>query len=153
MFLDINNTTDIIKRLNKLENKTNALFGKMSAQHMIEHLALAFTFSNGKNPVTLQYNSEKGQKIKTAVIFNDDEMPIGYKSPMLPKEELLPLKHPDLPTAKKQLIQELLDFFKYFELNPDAKPENPVAGILTFKEWVIFHNKHITHHFRQFGLL
>ena len=72
---------------------------------------------------------------------------------MLPKEELLPLKHPDLPTAKKQLIQELLDFFKYFELNPDAKPENPVAGILTFKEWVIFHNKHITHHFRQFGLL
>jgi len=29
----------------------------------------------------------------------------------------------------------------------------PRLGKLNYKEWIIFHNKHFTHHFKQFELI
>ena len=37
--------------------------------------------------------------------------------------------------------------------NPAAKPVNPTMGELDRHEWVKFHNKHFTHHFKQFDLI
>ena len=41
---------------------------------------------------------------------------------------------------------------KYFEENKDATPINPTMGELNKQEWIIFHNKHFEHHFKQFNL-
>jgi len=153
VLMNIQNKEMLVNQLNQLQPDTKPIFGLMTAQHMIEHLALVVTLSNGKTPVQLQISREKSEKIKSAIIYTEKELPVGFKVPLLPQEELLPLRHIDLQTAIKNLMKELSDFQKYFELNPDAKFEHPVMGELNFKEWVVFHNKHFTHHFKQFGLI
>ncbi|MFI5156737.1 MAG: hypothetical protein ACHQEM_11150, partial [Chitinophagales bacterium] len=77
---------------------------------------------------------------------------IGFRAPMLPPDPV-PLKNQSLEAAKEQLKQELNAFDEYFARDPDAKPTNPTMGPLHFDEWLIFHNKHFTHHFKQFNLL
>jgi len=37
-------------------------------------------------------------------------------------------------------------------MNPDALKLNPTFGELNKAEWEIFHEKHFTHHFKQFGI-
>jgi hypothetical protein len=54
--------------------------------------------------------------------------------------------------AKKELMTQLDDFENYFSLHPNATFIHPRLGHLYYKEWVIVHNKHFTHHFKQFGL-
>ena len=149
--IDINNRQEISEKLNLLRIDTLPLFGKMSAQHMVEHLTFAIMFSNGKLPQKLHYPIDKAELIKTTFIYSDKEMPIGFKAPML-SDDLLELKFPDLKTSISILLSELKSFDKYFVDNKDATPINPTMGELSKQEWTIFHNKHFEHHFKQFNL-
>ena len=143
----------ILKMLNPLKAAALPIFGTMTAQHMVEHLILTVRFSNGKEPQHQHYSREKEAKIKEFVIGTSKEMPIGFKSPVLPAEGLLPLACSSLGSAKDRLRMELKDFDLHFESNPLDKPINPTMGQLNYQEWIIFHNKHFTHHFNQFNLL
>ncbi|MFI5156234.1 MAG: hypothetical protein ACHQEM_08610 [Chitinophagales bacterium] len=58
-----------------------------------------------------------------------------------------------MDAAITQLKIELKNFDQFFKDHPLAKPVNPTMGPLDHKEWIIFHNKHFTHHFKQFNLL
>ncbi|MNR33853.1 hypothetical protein D3C85_1515670 [compost metagenome] len=120
---------------------------------MIEHLIQTIRYSNGTDTISLLYESTKAGQIKTGVIYTDNELPKGFKSPLLPKDGLATLQYVDLQTAINQLRIELEQFDQYFKDNPDAKPVNPLTGELAFEEWLVFHGKHFTHHFKQFGLL
>ena len=151
--IDIMDREMIFKLLAQLQPDSIARFGIMSAQHMIEHLALAVRYGNGREPQELQYRQEKADKIKFYVINTDNEIQAGFKSPTLPLDDLLPLKHLDLGSAIENLRLELKLFDEYFKANPESRPVNPTMGVLTHEEWIIFQNKHITHHFKQFGLL
>jgi hypothetical protein len=77
---------------------------------------------------------------------------VGFRAPMLP-EIPQALSFDSLTTAIDQLRAELNDFDLFFGDHPLAKTVNPVMGPLDHKEWIIFHNKHFTHHFKQFNLL
>jgi hypothetical protein len=151
--IEISHRTHPFDLLEKLLPDTKALFGLMTPQHMVEHLAFAVRFSNGKIPQQLYFPKEKAEKVKMFSIDNDNVLPMGFKNPILPSDTLLPLEHPNLQSAIESLNAELTDFDFYFKSNPDSKPVNPVMGELTQQEWTIFHNKHFTHHFKQFGLL
>ncbi len=150
--INIQDRNTVFYTLKKLESNTPALFGKMNAQHMIEHLMLALSFSNGTSPQFLMVDERIAKMIKHHTINTTKEMSIGFKAPML-GDDVLPLFHPNLEIAVEHLKKELNDFDLYFKLNPDSKPISPVVGELNQKEWIIFHNKHFTHHFKQFGLL
>jgi len=150
--IDIHNRIDIRSKLNQLCTDTAPLFGKMSPQHMVEHLSFALMFSNGSWPQTCYYPERIAQRIKASVIDSDKELPVGFKAPMLDEDPSV-LTNPDLKTAIVMLFTELELFDTYFTHHKDATPTNPTMGALNYSEWVVFHNKHFHHHFKQFGLV
>ena len=150
--LDIYNKQDLIDRLNNLKVDSQPVFGKMSAQHMIEHLAVTFMISNGKAPQKLYTPLEKVDRFKAAFFHPENEFPMGIKAPVLP-DEVVPLRYPDLPTAIQKFWKEFNAFEAFYAENPNAKPMHPVIAELSKEEWILFHNKHVTHHFKQHGLI
>ncbi len=150
--LDINNKQNIFELLEHLNVNAVPLFGKMTAQHMVEHICGGVIFSNGKLPQKLYYPADKAAIMKNILIYSDAGFPKDFKAPML-GDDLPKLVFPDLQTAIHRLSIQLDNFHLYFEQNKDIKPIHPVMGELDYQEWIIFHNKHFTHHFKQFGLI
>lgn len=150
--LNIQDREDIFKKLSRLNNDNIPGFGRMTAQHMVEHLSFTVMISNGKLPHPLYYSKDKADKIREYTIHTDKEIIIGFRAPMLPPDPV-PLQNLDLNAAKEQLKEELKAFDEFFENDPEARPTNPTMGPLNFNEWLIFHSKHFTHHFKQFNLL
>lgn len=150
--INIEDRNTVFEILKTLQSDAIPLFGKMSPQHMIEHLMLALSFSNGKSPQPLMVDERVAKTIKHYTINTDREMSVGFKAPML-GDDLVPLSYPSLEIAIEYLKEELNAFDLYFKNNPDLKPISPVIGELNYDEWIVFHNKHFTHHFKQFGLL
>jgi len=151
--IDILDRIKLFEILSKLQADDKPEFGGMTPQHMVEHLAFAVRFSNGNEPQQHHYPSDKEQRIKTFVIDTDKDMPINFKSPVLPAEALPTLKHSSINNAIDNLKRELTDFDNHFLKHPTDKPINPTMGELNYKEWIRFHNRHFIHHFKQFKLL
>jgi hypothetical protein len=119
---------------------------------VVEHLAFSISISNGKGPQKQYTTQEEADAIKARMIYTDAELVQGIKNPIL-GDEPPPLKLADLPAAIQLLKKELEDFDQYYIENPGAKMIQPRMGPMDYKEWTTLHNKHITHHFKQFGLL
>ncbi|MFN6946875.1 MAG: DUF1569 domain-containing protein [Cytophagaceae bacterium] len=150
--IEINNREDIKKRFSALSPDMKPLFGKMTAQHMVEHLSFTLMISNGKFPQKLHLPVEKAKLMKDALLKMDTDIPRGFKAPLL-GEDLPKLAFADLSTAIGKLFSELERFDAYFTENASARPTHPVLGDLNHQEWTSFHNKHFKHHFLQFGLV
>lgn len=147
--IDILDRTKLFEILSKLQADDEPEFGTMTPQHKVEHLAFAVGFSNGKELQQHHYSIEKEQRIKAFIIIEtDDDMPIAFKSPVLPKGGFPTLRHSNLTNAIDNLKTELNDFGTYFTNHPSDKPINPTMGELNYQEWVRFHSRHFTHHFR-----
>ena len=143
----------LIDKLSFLENlqpETKQLWGKMSAQHMVEHLILAVRTGNGKLNLGCFNPPEKLPTLKR-FLLSGRPLPKEFINPII-GENLMPLEYENLDEAKKVLMQEVDDYYKYFEDNPDAVLLNPTFGELNKEEWEVFHTKHFTHHFGQFGI-
>lgn len=146
-------TTDLIKlidSLSKLDDNTPPQWGKMSAQHMIEHLILTFRICNGTKEVKV-VTEERMIPIQKRFLLGSKPLPKLFINPVI-GEDLLVLEFENLSASKKELLKEIEKYELYFKLNPEAKPAHPVFGYLNKTEWNIFHNKHIRHHFLQFGI-
>jgi hypothetical protein len=152
LMLNILDKEHIFKALSQLRADTSPLFGKMNAQDMVEHLILSMTFCNGKAPQVLMIEERSSQVIKHHTVNTGKEMGRGFKAPML-GDTPPPLIQEDLHAAIEQLKKEMEDFDSFFKKAPHATPISPVLGTLDHAEWIIFHNKHFTHHFKQFGLV
>lgn len=137
--------------LNKLKPEIKPLWGKMSAQHMVEHLILAVRTSNGKLNAGCFNPPEKWQTLKRFLI-SSRPLPKGFMNPII-GEDLLQLEYKNLDEAIKVLSQEVDDYYKYFEENPEALLLNVTFGELNKAEWEVFHDKHFTHHLSQFGIV
>lgn len=152
MKVDITNRKELNQLLDKLNEDSMPQWGVMKPQNMVEHLAFIIEHTNGKRAMTLRIPAEEAAKIKQAMIYTDMEIPQGLKTP-LAGEGADPFKFSSLDEAKKELNTQLDDFEKYYKENPSATHIQPRMGELNHKEWITFHNKHFTHHFKQFGLL
>lgn len=141
-----------LSSLDKLSEQTKPLWGIMTPQHMIEHLIAAVQMSNGKVEFKECMNPEKKLPVLKKILMSPRPLPKNFVNTVI-GEGLKPLLLPNLDNAKKNLKEELNNFYKYFESNPSAKPLNPTFGPLNKEEWAQFHKKHFTHHFTQFGLI
>ncbi len=150
--INIQERHTVFEILKNLRSEARPLFGKMTPQHMIEHLIFALSFSNGKLPQVIMVDERVAKTIKHYTINTDKEMSVGFKAPML-GDDLVPLSYPSLEIAIEHLKEELNTFDLHFKNNPTVTPVSPVIGELNYNEWIVFHNKHFTHHFKQFGLL
>ncbi|MGZ3937726.1 MAG: hypothetical protein ACXVLT_03310 [Flavisolibacter sp.] len=153
MQVDITKRQELNMLLNKLSEDTEPRWGNLKSQSMIEHLATVLQYTNGKKQIAQRTSEEEGRIAKEAFIYSDVPMSMGLKSPLLPAEGPVPFLFANLEEAKKELNRELDDFEAYHAGHPNALFVQPRLGKLNYKEWIVFHNKHFTHHFKQFGLV
>ena len=137
--------------LDHLSDSTQALWGKMTAQHMVEHLVQAVQMGNGKLKVECFNPPEKIPTLKR-FLMSDRPLPKLFINPLI-GPDLLPLKFSNLDEAKENLKKEIDDYYNCFEKNPGLKFMNATFGELNKEEWDKFHQKHFTHHLSQFGLI
>lgn len=140
-----------LEHLHKLNKDTKQLWGKMSAQHMIEHLILAVRTSNGKLNVGCFNPPEKIPTLKR-FLMSGRPLPKEFINPFI-GEGLLTLEYKNLEEAVSVLHKEVEDYYNYFEEHPGASLVNPTFGELNKNEWDVFHEKHFTHHLSQFGII
>ncbi len=144
-------TNNYLLLLNKLDPQQKPLWGKMTPQHMVEHLILAVQMSNGKLKLECINPPEKIPTLKR-FLMSSRPMPKLVVNPVI-VEDLRPLEYSSLEEAMEKLNKEIDDYVLFFENNPAAKPVNVTFGELNEEEWDVFHKKHFTHHLSQFGLL
>lgn len=150
MFPDIT-TVELNVWLNKLTPQTAPKWGKMTAQHMVEHLADSLKYSNGTIVLAKPNVPERTFDTMRRFLLSDKPFPHGFISPMV-GEDLPPLRFEKFSDAVDELLTQRLIFNDYYWKHPDAVFFNPLFGNLNRKEWLQFHSKHFFHHFSQFGL-
>ena len=124
-------------------------FGKMSAQHMVEHLSGLYMIAIGKVEVPI-FTSEEDLPKRKAFLMSNDDFPRNFKAPMLP-EEPLPLRYENIEIAKDKL-KKLWSLFNEMDSNNFEK-NHPTFGKLNYNEWTIAISKHNKHHLLQFNLV
>jgi hypothetical protein len=137
--------------LERLNENTPAAWGKMSAQHMVEHLAWAFELSIVNEPDRPTIPTQLFERAKR-FIYHSKAGPHEVKNPAL-GDEPPPLRYENLQAAREALRREIQKFYAFLQANPTATVLHPLFGRLTPEEWERSHYKHCFHHLHQFGLL
>ena len=143
---------DLLRLVDKLKGDEKAMWGKMNAQQMLEHVSAFFKVSTEKIKFPLTTLAEHLPKYKE-FLLSEKEFKENTKAPatVLP-EEPLPLRYSTIQEAKDQLKKSVEEFFKFFKDDTSKTTLHPVFGQLNFDEWVQLHHKHVIHHLKQFGL-
>jgi hypothetical protein len=150
------------ERLNFLQNEfipllqqanpaTPPKWGKMSFQHMVEHMVLTLKNANGKLKTKMKTPPEKIGAFQD-FIRSDKAFRENTKSPSFP-EEPLPLHFASINEGINKLQGEIKDFVDVYESTPGLKVTNPVFGDLDYELAVDLLYKHSIHHLKQFGLI
>ena len=134
-----------------LKPETPALWGSMTAQHMLEHMLLPLQIGRGVLSVEVITPSEKVEKTKLLFLMSEAPLKRGFPAPFL-KDGLQDLNYKNLDEAVEALQNEINSFVDFWENNPDSVFNHPVFGPLNKQEWMKFQSKHFTHHFTQFGI-
>jgi len=139
--------------LSKLSESVKPKWGTMTPQHMVEHLEFTYRTASGEmqnfDIATPEQYLEKTQ----FTLWDYNPFPKEFKMPLMKENELEPLQHPDLETAKQKMLEAREEYLEFFKENPDALHKNAVFGYLNKYEWYLLERKHLNHHFEQFGLL
>ena len=144
------NSDGVITALTKLDAEQKPLWGKMTPQHMVEHLYK--TMQASINEITLKiYSEERRIPVLKKLFLGERALPKEYMNPAI-GPDLLELEFDDLLTAINELENIFTRYKLFFKNNPSAKTAHPVFGKLTKEEWDIFHKKHFNHHLSQFAL-
>jgi len=139
--------------LKKLSEDKKPQWGIMTPQHMIEHLEYTYKIISGEIQDFEVATPEKYLEKVHHSLYNYDKFPKNTNFPMLEKDTLDKLRHPDLATAIEKFKAQRENYLNYFKENPDAKLKNLVFGELNRYESYLLERKHLTHHFEQFGLI
>ena len=147
----IHSLQHLISLVDNLQKDAKPLWGKMSSQHMVEHLVYSLQISNGKLNVGCFIPKERWATMKK-ILLSDRPLPKNFINPII-GEDLPSLIHTSLNESIDVLKKEYSDYLQYYRLHPEATQLNPTFGELNGVEWEVFHQKHFAHHFEQFGLL
>lgn len=132
----------------KLQANTAPVWGKMTAQQMVEHLISQVEYTNGKYEPFCEVSEEEANKTRQINIYTNIEISRNVVFGTTQQN----LLHPNLMSAIKQLMKELHHFDQYFS-EPGKTEIHGAFGPMTYKEWLIWHSKHFYHHLQQFGLI
>lgn len=139
---------DLLKGLDK---NTKPLWGKMTPQHMIEHLIGSLQMAVGELKIECFNPPEKLPALKK-YLMSTRPLPKDFINPVI-GPDLIPLKYSSLEESISDLQNYITRYYEFFEATPDSKTANPTFGDLNKTEWDVFNEKHFTHHFSQFGLI
>jgi oxepin-CoA hydrolase/3-oxo-5,6-dehydrosuberyl-CoA semialdehyde dehydrogenase len=137
--------------IKELTEQSRPLWGRMTAQQMVEHLTWSFELSNGKIKITCSLPQDQLEKRKK-FLYNDRPTPREVPNPEL-VNGLPPDQFTNLEDTRRRFGEELVAFLKYSAVYPSAIHEHPIFGNLNMEEWERAHYKHAFHHMLQFGLI
>ena len=146
-------TEKIDQCLAKLSEETKPKWGIMTPQHMVEHLEFTYKIASGEIQNFEIATPEKYLEKVHHSLYNYEKFPKNTNFPLLEKDKLDDLEHPDLKTAIKKFKAQRKKYLEYFKEHPDAKLKNLVFGELNRYESYLLERKHLNHHFEQFNLL
>lgn len=144
-------TTTFPELLKTLSPDTEANFGLMTPQHMVEHLIGAVESATEKyegereNPATEQQLGMQ-QFIKSGCV-------LSHRPSDKTKADLPPLKHASLEEAIALVHTAVQKYYAFQDDNSDYIPYAYYMGEVSFEDVELFQFMHIQYHLWQFGLL
>jgi hydroxymethylglutaryl-CoA reductase len=126
-------------------------WGKMTAQHMIEHLLWAFECSTGTIDLPCSTPENLLERAKR-FLYDNRQTPHSFRNPLL-SENPPPLRFNSFVEAKAALGKEVNLFLDQLRQQPNATHVHPIFGPLGAEEWQRSHFKHCYHHLLQFGVI
>ncbi|HLP56940.1 MAG TPA: DUF1569 domain-containing protein [Fluviicola sp.] len=151
MFIETDLET-ILSYLDRLTPETKAQWGQMGAQRMVEHLTESLQIATGKNPQPLEIPEERIERM-IAFLASDKPLMQNVAVPFATPEMNSKLRHDELDLAIDEFVEEWLYFEELYDSNPERTAIHPYYGPLNYEQWMRLNQKHLTHHFRQFGLI
>ena len=140
------------KHVSKLSADSKPKWGRMTAQHLLEHLEFFLDMAVDKVETAITTPEHRIEKYQES-LYNYRSMPKEFDHPLLRKGETEDLKYSSFEEAKTALLDAYDNFEKYFKENPGATTPNTVFGYLDKDHWDLLNRKHTHHHFSQFGLV
>jgi hypothetical protein len=140
-----------LDKIRELKENSPALWGKMNARQMVEHLSEYIEHANGKRKMQVLTESEKLPAFKNFLLSDK-----GFK-PNTPNSQM-----PETPSGQRLeslelAIEELeINLYKFFErfAGKENETENHLFfGPLNYEEYLTLLYKHVFHHLKQFGLV
>lgn len=146
------NLEALLSRLSKLSPETNASWGSLTTQAMIEHLTQGLEMSMGLRSYPMEVSEEKAEKLK-AFLYTDQDFTKNIRVGFFTSH--VPLTHEDLDLAIDAFCAACLSFEEYLSdeiTYPESYRSHPYFGPLSKNEWTLLHDKHVEHHLTQFGI-
>ena len=134
-----------------LDEEANPQWGKMKAQHIVEHFIWAFRLSTGKIETACKTPSQLLERVKR-FLYDNRATPHDFKNPMM-GDDPMPFEFPDMSEAKKEFLLELKNYLDYYQRQPDAIHIHPIFGPAGAEEWQRIHFKHFYHHLLQLNAI
>lgn len=141
---------EYIVLLKKLNGNEKPLWGKLSAQGMIEHMTDSFGIG-WKRIVQPLYTKEEHLPKMKAFLLSDKPFREHTPNPYMP--DVPPLRNKEISSAVSELETEIKNFVQFHKQNPGIIIQNPFFGDLNYEEWLQLLYKHAQHHLKQFGLI
>jgi hypothetical protein len=141
---------DLLNYLNQLTPETKPLWGTMNAQRMVEHLTDTLQIATGKNPQPLEITEDRIPRM-LEFLASDKPMAQNIAVPFAKPETML--RNAELELAIDEFVDEWLEFEELYEAQPNHTAVHPYYGPLNGEQWKKLSQKHLTHHFKQFGLI
>lgn len=139
--------------ITNLTKDSQPLWGQLSAHQMVEHLSLRLAFSS-KKIIGKPFMTPERMAYYKAKFFNKDApIPKNFTAKGLIIEKPNRTRFRSLDDAIAVYQESILDFVTFFQKDISGLSFHPFFGYLSYDEWVYYHNKHIKHHFIQFGLI
>lgn len=135
----------LIARVNSLEPRAPAIWGKMTAPEMLAHVAGWMAMAKGDLRIEPRNLILRFTPLKQLLVY------------------VLPIPR-GVPTAKELIGRPMLDWAdecasicrdidSFESFHPDgAWPDHPAFGRLTPRAWGVLGYRHTDHHLRQFGV-
>lgn len=141
----------VLIHLDNLAPDAKPLWGTMNATRMVEHITDTLHLAMGEIPnINLEIPEEKVVKAQ-GFLTTEYPLPRDYQAVFAKPET--PLRHEELSDAIDELTDVWIKFEDFFERQPEMTTLHPSFGMLSFDQWLRLHQKHLTHHFQQFGLI
>lgn len=149
-FPDINRPY-LEKTLAKLTEDTQPKWGRLTPQHMVEHLGFFMQLAVGTIPTEITTPENRIEKFQES-LYTYKSMPRFFDHPLFKKGELEALQFANLEEAKAAFLKSYDDFEAFFKENPGITTPNTIFGHLDKELWDLLNRKHTYHHFSQFTL-
>ena len=139
-----------LERLRKLKPETKPHWGRLTAANLLPHLTDPFRIALGEYEAKPEKSFLSTKIGKLIAIYLMPKWPKG--APTHPKTDITKegRKGKDFEQDMEELVSSIDRFLLMY--SKIKYSDHPIFGKLSNRTWAVVMNKHLEHHFRQFGL-